>query len=338
MALLDRATESRIMQIVNAVVSSFTVFTIGRELGQTIPQAASASLGITTAGRLTFLESSYLAGKAATAIGTDRLRKMTETQLVAWIRDNNVSLTEADRVTINAMKDNTERWMQGRSSAWQAKMRAEIAVADQGWRAIIASTTFGDASALAAARNTALANLVNRIEDSSAEWQTDVDRLVQSEMNNYFQEAQMAGIDGEEIVYKQPRASACPHCLRICVQKDGKMRRFKLKDVAGNSNVGRKAANWVFTIGPIHPYCYCVLYRERDVDKGPLASLAAAKRESLHRSLTKSNSCGIPDDPDLLFEDQKGDPDHNHRPEHVNVLINALKKAYGDSLPRAPDD
>jgi len=337
MALLDRATESRVMQIVNAVVSSFSVFALGRELGQTIPQAASASLGITTAGRLTFLESSYLAGKVATAIGTDTLRTMTEPQLVSFITNNNIVLTEADRVTINAMKENTERWLQGRTAAWQAKMRAEIAVADQAWRATIASTTFDNAGALAVARNTALVNLVNRVEDSSAEWAADVDRLVQSEMNNFFQEAQTADLSGEEIVYKQPRVSACPHCLRICVKPDGSFRRFKLKDVAGNSNIGRKAAQWVFTIGPIHPYCYCVLYRESDVSKGPHRSLARAKRQSLHKGL-KKNSCGIPDDPDLLFEDQKGDPKHSHRPAHVNVLINAVKKAYGDSLPRAPED
>jgi len=156
-------------------------------------------------------------------------------------------------------------------------------------------------------------------------------------MNNFFQEAQMADIDGEEIVYKQPRVSACPHCLRICVKPDGKMRRFKLKDVAGNSNVGRRAENWVFTIGPIHPYCYCVLYRETDVDKGPHASLAGALAASLGKSL-KKNSCGISDDPDLLFEEQGGDPSHSHRPEHVNFMINAVKKAYGDSLPKAPED
>jgi len=337
MALLDRATESRVMQIVNAVVSSFTVFAIGRELGQTIPQAASASLGITQAGRLTFLESSYLAGKVATAIGTDALRTMTEPQLVAFITNNNILLTEADRVTLNAMKENTERWLQGRTSAWQAKMRAEIAIADAAWRATIASTTFDNAGALAVARNTALGNLVNRVEDSSADWAKDVDRLVQSEMNNFFQEAQMADIDGEEEVYKQPRPSACPHCLRICVNRDGSFKRFKLKDVAGNSNIGRKAGSWVFTIGPIHPYCYCVLYRETDVSKGPHKELAAARLESMQRSLTK-NSCGISDDPDLLFEDQKPGSKHTHRPPHVNVLINAVKKAYGDSLPRAPED
>ena len=277
MGLLDRETESRVMAIVRAVVSSFSVFSIGRELGQTITQSASSALGLTTAGRLTFLESAFVAGKAASSIGTDALRKMTEPELVRWIRINNVTLTPADRVTIEAMKNNTERWLQGRSAAWQAKMRAEIAVADQAWRATLASTSFANAQALAAARSSALRNLVNRIDDGTAAWQSDIDRLVQSEMNSYFQEAQVASLSGEEIVYKIPRITACPHCLRICVNTDGSFKRFRLQDVQGNSNVGAPARAWVFTIGPIHPYCYCVLYRETDKDLGPRQGLANAK-------------------------------------------------------------
>ena len=335
--LLDRAAESRVMQIIQAVVSSFAVFSIGRELGQTIIQAASSALGITSVGRLTFLESAFVAGKAAQQIGTDQLRNMTEPQLVAWIRNNNVALTVADRATLETMKSNTERWLQGRSSAWQAKMRAEIAVADQAWRATLAIGSFNDAAALAAARSAAMRNLLNRIEDSSAEWQGDIDRLVQSEMNNYFQEAQVTELSGEELVYKIPRVSACPHCLRICVNKDGSFKRFRLKDVAGNSNVGSKAGNWVFTIGPIHPYCYCVLYRESDKDFGPREALRDAKAASLRKSL-KKNTCGISSDPDLLFEEQGGKSNHSPRPEHVNVLINAIKKTYGDSLPKVIDD
>lgn len=335
--LLDRAAESRVMEIVQAVVSSFSVFAIGRELGQTIVQAASSALGLTQAGRLTFLESAFIAGKAASQLGTDRLRKMSEQQLVNWITENNIVLTAADRATLNTMKSNTERWLQGRSAAWQAKMRAEITVADQAWRATLASTSFNDAQALAAARSASLRNLINRIDDSSAEWQGDIDRLVQSEMNNYFQEAQVVELPGEEIVYKIPRVSACPHCLRICVNGDGSFKRFRLSDVQGNSNIGAKAGNWVFTIGPIHPYCYCVLYRESDKNFGPRKALAQAKRESLQRSL-KKNTCGISDDPNMLFEEQDVESIHGPRPEHINTLINAVKRTYGDSLPRISDE
>jgi len=335
--LLDRASESRVMEIIQAVVSSYSVFAIGRELGQTVIEAISSGLGLTVAGRLTFLESSYIAGKAANILGTDALRRMTEAELVTWITENNVVLTPADRVTINQMKTNTERWLVGRSDAWQQKMRAEIAIADTAWRATLQSTSFADAAALAAARSSALRNLLNRMDDSSELWQADIDRLVQSEMNAYFQTGQVSLAPGDEIVYKIPRGSACRHCLRICVNTDGSLKRFRLDDVRGASNVGRPALTWTFTIGPIHPYCYCVLYRELDKDLGARKSLADAKAESLLKGLRK-NTCGISDDPDLLFEEQEGDPDHSPRPAHFTAMINAVKRTYGDSLPRLPDE
>jgi len=335
--LLDRETENRITQIINAVVSSFSAFAIGRELGQSFIQAVSSGLGLTTAGRLSFLESAFIAGKAAQLLGTDRLRRMTESELVAWLRVNNVQLTASERTMLNQMKDNTERWLLGRSTAWQQRMRAEIAVVDTQWRSTLANTNFRDAQALTIARSAALGNLLNRIEDSAADWIPDVDRLVQSEMNNYFQTAQVTGLSGEEIVYKQPRASACRHCLRICVTSGGDLRRFRLSDVSGNSNVGTRAESWVFTIGPIHPYCYCVLYRETDINKGPQQALKEARAE-FHKSLKKSaNECGISDDPDLLFEEQ-GQSNKHGRPPHVTAMINAVKRTYGDRLPGLSDD
>jgi len=335
--LLDRAAERRVMEITQAVVSSFSVFAIGRELGQTVVESVSSALGLTAAGRLTFLESSYIAGKAASILGTDALRRMTEAELVTWITTNNITLTAADRIVIGQMKSNTERWLQGRSEAWQVRLRGEMAIADTAWRATLQSTTFADAGALAAARSSALRNLLNRMSDSSELWQADIDRLVQSEMNAYFQTGQVALVSGDELVYKVPRGSACPHCLRICVNTNGTFKRFRLDDVRGNSNVGTPAIAWQFTIGPIHPYCYCVLYREEDKDLGASEALARAKAESLGKSLTK-NSCGISDDPDLLFEEQEGDHDHSPRPAHYTAMINAVKKTYGDSLPRLPDE
>lgn len=331
--LVDRETESRLLNILRAVASSYTIYMIGRELGQSIPQAATSALGIATSGRLTFLESAYMAGKTATVLGTDRLRKMTEPELVDWLRDNNLRISSQDRVMINQLKDSTERWLQGRTSTWQAKMRQEIARADQQWRAAIASTRFNDAQAISVARNQALQNLVQRVEDNSADWVGDIDRLVQSEMNAYFQMGQAAEMPGDEMVYKIPRVTACEHCLRITTEPDGSPTLYRLSDVMGNSNIGLPAYAWEFTIGPIHPYCYCVLYQVSDREPTALEGLVEAK-ENLKKSLTRDNSCGIPRDPNLLFENQQQSPDtHSPRPAHVTALINAIRQTYGDTLP-----
>lgn len=331
--LLDREAEGRLSSIIRAVGSSYNVYMTGRDLGQSIPQALSTAGRLTTASRLTFLETAYLAGKAARAAGTDALRTMSEEQLVTWLRGANVQITDADRAILNQMKNSTERWMTGRIETWQGKLRAAVNRADLQWRATLATTSFQDAHALATARSTALQSLVARIRDNSSDWVGDVDRLIQSEMNNYFQTGQTAGVPGDEIVYKVPRASACPHCFRVTTQRDGAPRRYLLKDVLKNSNVGLPSSQWMFTIGPIHPYCYCILYYEVDKPGQPNKELAQARRDSLKKSLEgKPNGCHIPNDPDLLFEEQKGG-EHEPRPQHVTAMINAVKAVYGDRLP-----
>lgn len=329
--LIDRETEQRLLAILQAVTSSYATYMIGRQLGQSIGAATTSAIGIASAGKLTFLESAYLAGKAATEIGVDALRKMSERDLVTWLQDNNIRVTPQDRVYINQLKDNTERWLQGRTAAWQQKVRTEISRADQMWRSALAAERFVDAPALNIARNQAMVNLVARIEDNSADWTGDIDRLIQSEMNAYFQSGQVADMEGEAFVYKVPRPNACQYCLELTTNPDGSPILYRLVDVMGNTNVGMPAYAWEFTVGPIHPYCYCVLYEVSDRDPEAVEALAEA-RSNLNKSIRpRTNSCGMPANPELLFENQKGKA--HGRPEHVDVMISALRKAYGDHLP-----
>ena len=88
--------------------------------------------------------------------------------------------------------------------------------------------------------------------------------------------ALMVAITGEmtseEYMYKVPRSvGACPYCLRIYIGPDGKPVRVKVSQVSGASNIGRKPNQYQWTIGPLHPNCYCILYRE-SVDGPPKKS------------------------------------------------------------------
>lgn len=330
--LLNQEAEERVLGVIKSLASAYSVYMVGRELGQTVAQAAGSALGMSTTQRLTFLEQSYLAGKIAKAIGPDRLKRMSEQQLTTWIQNNPVEITPADRVLMNQLKTDTQRWLSGRTDAWQAKMRTEIVKADRGWRAALATNTFNDARALSIARNSALGMLWSELEGVSKQWDGDIDRLIQSEMNNYFQHGQVSGTDKETYVWKVPRASACENCMRITLNIDGSPKKYKLSEVEGNSNIGLPAYSWQFTIGPLHPYCYCILYSEDVVAyPGEDEELAEARRASME-GLKKAHSCGGPIDPETLFEEQLGRP-HEHRPLHENLLLKAVKSVYGDTLP-----
>lgn len=338
--LLPPDVEERIMRILAAVTSAFSVYSIGRELGQTVGRAIQSAVGTISSGQLTYLEQSFLAGKMASQIGTNRLRTMSEGEIVSWLRTANLELTVADQAILNQLRQDTERWLTGRSEAWQARIRTDLASADRAWRATLSTGSFADQSARSLARNSALTELMDRLRDQATQIRADVSRLVQSEMNNYFQQGQVSEYDRQEMVYKVPRLMACEHCIRVCTNFDGTPILYPLEEVMGNSNFGLPAYAWEFTIGPIHPYCYCILYSTLDEPPYDAGSGEAAgrreRRKELKKSLTKSNSCGVPADPELLFEDQ---PDRNKGHQHVDKLpphhmamIKAVKEIYGDKI------
>lgn len=336
--LIDQETEQRIMRILQAVSSSVSVYLIGKELGQSTLQALSSAL---TTRRLTFLEQSFLAGKVAQSIGTDKLKTMTEASLRDWIVENNVTLSDTERATLAQMRNDTERWLEGRSASWQQNFRTAIANADRDWRATIAAGSFTDAQARSVARNGALAELIENLRDNSGSFESDVDRLIQTEMHAYFQQGQVVGVGGDEYVYKIPRMGACPHCMRLHLKSDGSPKLYRLKDVIGNSNWGKRAYSWKFTIGPVHPHCYCVLYRVSDkTPPGANLDFATARKTTLRKSIDEETAlltaeCDVPANPEILFEDVLSkSAGKEQMPEHQVRLVAALRDIYGDEIPK----
>lgn len=337
MTLINEESERRIERILAAVSGSYAVFMIGKDLGQSTLQAIGSAL---TSRKMTFLEQSFLAGRIASIIGTDKLRRMGQSEISQWILENNVALNEVETATLSSMRRDTERWLQGRSERWQQRFRTAMASADRDWRGVIAAGSFRDAQARTTARNEALNELIEALKGQNESFRGDIDRLLQTEMHSYFQQGQMIGVSGDEEVYKIPRASACPHCMRLHLNPDGSPKIYKLKDVARNSNWGKRASAWQFTIGPVHPYCYCILYRVSDkAPSGPNSRLSSARAGTLRKAAEQPhlahNECKISADPQTLFEDVllKSIASDEKPPEYQIKLIDTLKELYGDNLP-----
>lgn len=107
------------------------------------------------------------------------------------------------------------------------------------------------------------------------DWSRDWTRIVQTEAERASQEGlkdawvtrEAEAAEREKrpvdrlIAYKIPRPDACKHCVRLHLE-GGFPRLFFLDELTENGdNVGRKSADWVPGIGPLHPYCACQLVR-----------------------------------------------------------------------------
>jgi len=133
-------------------------------------------------------------------------------------------------------------------------------------------------------RGRTLRGLSSALAGQAIKLTAEMDRMLQTDHFQYFQQGQMAAVDQEELVYKIPRLTAEIQCMRLHIGRDGEPIKYVLREVQGNSNVGRAPDDWVFTIGPVHPNCYCVLQRElQKASPGPNDTLRDARGGAVQR-------------------------------------------------------
>ena len=97
-------------------------------------------------------------------------------------------------------------------------------------------------------------------------WNRDYGRIAETEMNSIFnlgRATQYKERFGEDVlVYKETFPQACRHCIRLHLTGGiGSMPIVKkLSEIIANgTNIGRKVADWLFTVDSEHPFCRCIL-------------------------------------------------------------------------------
>ncbi len=113
--------------------------------------------------------------------------------------------------------------------------------------------------------------VIQQLREKTGDMQRDWHRVAHTEMwdaklqgeaeailNN---ESPLSKQGAETLVYKKPAPNACAKCKQLYLEKDGVTPRvFKLSElIAMGTNYGKKQADWVPTLGVLHPNCMCVL-------------------------------------------------------------------------------
>lgn len=102
-------------------------------------------------------------------------------------------------------------------------------------------------------------SLYDAIDDKARDWHRVASTEVTSAIQNGIANEIRNNHGSDALVYKKPNNDGCKHCFAAYVQSDRVTPKiFKLSDLSDN-NFGRKVANWLPTIGPLHPYCQCQL-------------------------------------------------------------------------------
>lgn len=113
--------------------------------------------------------------------------------------------------------------------------------------------------------------VTRQLREQSKDWERDWNRVANSEMWNakvYGEanailngESPLTDDKGETYVFKTPAPNACAKCKELYLEKGtNKPKVFKLSElIANGTNYGKKQAEWVATLGIVHPNCMCTL-------------------------------------------------------------------------------
>lgn len=207
------------------------------------------------------LRAAYMAGRLAAVMGSEAIVPATQDQLVELFRVTDVRMEGDDQEKLDLLAEGVKNWVLARRGNWGRDLREAITKVNMEWRALENVGALGSEEELHRAKQVMLGQTREALEEIMRTAQSDVEAIVQSELSRYYQFGMIQKLDTEELVWKKPRAVSERHCMRLHLHPDGSAIEHKIKDILRNSNYSLPSFAWKFAIGPVHPWCYCTLYR-----------------------------------------------------------------------------
>lgn len=207
------------------------------------------------------ITSSYKYGRLGVLSGKD-LSTMSEKEVEELLR--NLKLTKAQQ---NSIEHSKIKAQQAIDSLTQRITSGVITMAVQSDLSMWDSVK--DTIPTALENNTPRYKVIQELREKTGDWERDWHRVAHTEMwdaklqgeaeailNN---ESPLSQKGSETKVYKRPAHNACAKCKQLYLEKDGVTPKvFLLHElISFGNNYGKKQADWVPTVGTLHPNCMC---------------------------------------------------------------------------------
>lgn len=217
------------------------------------------------------VEHAYLFGLLSEALGDERAKNMNYQQFQKFIKSGQfVPLTEEEKFVLEQVKTQSyndisglgSRIIQGtRNIVVRANLQQQNKIRDIIKQKAVDAVKFRQSAA----------KMASEIGHATGDWERDFLRIAYYVLHNAYNYGRARTIfrdHGEDAeVYFNVLKGACKHCMELYLtdpdDPESPPKIFKLKDVLANgNNIGRKVADWLPTISPIHPYCRCQVCRK----------------------------------------------------------------------------
>ena len=186
-------------------------------------------------------------------------------RLTSQLKSAPPPLSAAEMAAVQVAQARAGEYCVGLGNRYSERLGRVIVEADADQAARLRGK-IADEVASATANRLSRSQLATNLRQSTEDWGRDWERIATTETQSAQQEGWLESTlerhGPDAMAAKIPDPGACPQCLRLYT--DGgtpKIRPISWWIEQGQSNAGRKQADWRPTVGPAHPHCRCQFIR-----------------------------------------------------------------------------
>ena len=212
------------------------------------------------------MEQSFQFGRLAAALGNYNTKEIKYSDFKKFVQGGgHRALSTREQLTLKSIRSNTFQNVKGLGERVSSNLISSLTMTEAKRRAAYAKILQEELAEGVINRKTT-ADIVRELGKRTDDWNRDLGRLVETESHNAYEEGRAAELEekngADVLVYKDVYNGACQHCIKAYLTGGlgSKPKIFKLSELRANgTNVGRKAAEYLPTLGALHPHCRCTL-------------------------------------------------------------------------------
>lgn len=212
------------------------------------------------------LEHAFIFGILADALGDKRAKNLNYREFQNFLKSSNfIPLTDVEEFALQELKMRAYTDLNSLGNRIETGTSNIIIRANQQQQHKLQEIVKKKAITAVEYRQSAT-KLASELGHATEDWGRDWLRIAYYLLHEAYNTGRAQNIlknYGEDAeVYFDVLRGACKHCRELYLinpdDEESEPKLFKLKDIINNgNNIGRKAADWLPTIAPIHPYCRC---------------------------------------------------------------------------------
>lgn len=212
------------------------------------------------------IEEAYRFGQVMADTDDKRVAKMDQEEFKRHVQKNPIALTDIEQRAIHFAQQQAGQFVVGLGNKINQETGQLLIDADAALRSKT-RRIIRDVTAEGIAKRESIEQIKSKLGHATKDWARNWNRIAVTEKHSAMQRGvadSLADRFGPDVrVAKRPTPDACEHCNRLYLGPDGQPRIFKLSELEANglNNFGRKTAEWMPVVGPMHPHCQCQLIR-----------------------------------------------------------------------------